>query len=163
MLLFTTSEKLESQSICRRKNSQIEFRGKILTRGPDFAMKSLQTAKQYCQIYYHSDSLCILVNNSSYVSVWKEYNRNSQVKSKQKQESAPEPEQSIPIKLNPELLSRYQQKLTEYIGPIASVICAYALAENPEPEVKQFIKAIAQQIPDKDRAKELERRLLDSF
>ena len=104
MLLFTTREKLELQSVRVQKSSQIVFRNKILTRGPDFAIKLWQTAKQYCQIYYHSDSLCILVDRSFYVSVWKEYDRTLQVKSKQKQESAPEPEQPIQIKLNSELL-----------------------------------------------------------
>ncbi|MGF1486938.1 MAG: hypothetical protein ACFBSE_07480 [Prochloraceae cyanobacterium] len=163
MLLFTTREKLELQSVRGQKSSQIVFRDKILTRGPDFARKLWQKAKQYCESYYNSDILCVLVDHSSYVSIWKEYDRNPEIASKQEQTGATETDRSVEIELTPELISRYQQELAEYIGPIAALVCEQALAENPNLEIKEFIKTISDRVPDRDRAEELEKRLLSSL
>lgn len=177
MLLFTTREKFDLQSIQGQKSSQIVFRNKVLTRGPDFARKLWKSAKKYCETYYNSDSLCLLVEHASYVSVWKEYDdisgskdpskQNEPGKTQSKSEAiATETESKdrpIEIELNQEFASYCQQELAEFIGPIAGVVCTRTLAENPNLEVKKFIAELAKQIPDKDLAKEFEQRLLASL
>lgn len=68
--------------------------------------------------------------------------------------------QANKIELDADFIIYCQQELTQYIGPIATVICERTLAENPNLKVRQFIKTIAFQIPDRDRAIEFEQRLL---
>ena len=162
MLLVTTSDKLELQSLPGHKTSQIIFRNKILTRGPDFAAKLWQTAKQYCERYYDPNRLCVLVEHSSYVSVWKENNEMpTDVREKKTQVLALETQQPIQIELNDESIARCKQELAEFIGPISSIVCDQILAENPNIKIQEFIKAIAKQVPDKDKADEFELRFID--
>jgi eukaryotic-like serine/threonine-protein kinase len=60
---------------------------------------------------------------------------------------------SIPLKaelipqLNSEFVERCQQKLTEFIGPIAAIICQQTLQQKPKSE-NDFIKSLAKQIPN---------------
>ncbi len=53
--------------------------------------------------------------------------------------------------LNIEFVERCQQKLTEFIGPIAAIVCEQALQQKPSSE-SDFIKSLAKQIPNKDDA-----------
>lgn len=161
MLLYTTREKLELQSIPGNKSSQIVFQNKLLTRGPDFARKLWEKAKQYCESCYDPNSLCVLVEHPAYVSVWKEDNEIAALKQRNTPKTAPDPEKITPVELNTELISRAQAELAQFIGPIASLICDRTLAEgNHNLDGKEFIKALAAQIPDSDEAKVFERRLL---
>jgi eukaryotic-like serine/threonine-protein kinase len=49
--------------------------------------------------------------------------------------------------LNSDFVERCQQKLTEFIGPIATIVCQQALQQKPSSE-HDFIKNLAQQIPN---------------
>lgn len=153
MLLFTTKEKLELQNISRSNTYQIIFRNKVLTRGPDFSKNSKEIALEFCKIHYGCDRLCLLVEHPNYLSLWKEYNNNEMEKTESSQQ------QLSQISLDGKFFSYCQQELAELIGPIAFQICTHE-AENSNLEVEKFIKAISKQIPDKDRAKKFEQRLL---
>lgn len=161
MLLFTTREKLELQSIPGGKSSQIVFQNKLLTRGPDFARKLWEKAKKYCESSYDPDSLCVLVEHPAYVSVWKEDNESATVGDIATQQRENFAESTSRIEINRDLIVRSQQELAQLIGPIAKLICDRTLAEgNHHMDGREFIKALAEQIPDRDEAKKFERRML---
>jgi eukaryotic-like serine/threonine-protein kinase len=65
----------------------------------------------------------------------------------------------IAQQLNSKFVERCQQKLTEFIGPIAAIICERALQQNLSSE-NEFIKSLAKQIPNSEDAGEFQKCLL---
>jgi eukaryotic-like serine/threonine-protein kinase len=61
--------------------------------------------------------------------------------------------------LNSEFVERCQQKLTEFIGPIAAIICEQALQQKPRSE-NEFIKSLAKQISNSEDAGAFQKCLL---
>lgn len=164
MLLFTTREKLELQSVPAGKSSQIVFQNKLLTRGPDFARKLWEKAKKYCENSYDPNSLCVLVEHPAYVSVWKEDSENAVEKAIETVTAEKSSAQTNRIELDTESIARARKELAQFIGPIASLVCDRTLAEgNHNMDGREFIKALAKQIPDSDEAKIFERRLLSGI
>ncbi|MDJ0714162.1 MAG: hypothetical protein QNJ54_08065 [Prochloraceae cyanobacterium] len=167
MLLYTTREKLELQSTPGNASSQIIFQDKLLTRGPDFAKNLKEAAIGFCKLYSQSKSLCLLVENSSYLSIWKEEFKKD-AKSKQNKQTQKEklatptanPLQGNDLPVNLEFFARCQQELTELIGPIAAVICKETFYDNPGMKQIEFVKALAEEISCSGKAMEFEKRLL---
>lgn len=62
-------------------------------------------------------------------------------------------------KLDPDFRQNCQQELAELIGPIASLICQRILNQNPQISRREFLEALAQQIPDQKKAVEFRNRL----
>ena len=60
--------------------------------------------------------------------------------------------------LNPAFLKRCRQELADCIGPIASLILEDTLAQHPNLEPQQLIKALAAEIPHPKRAEEFKQR-----
>lgn len=58
-----------------------------------------------------------------------------------------------------DFVSRCQQELAEFIGPIASVICKRILNQNPNLSRSELIEALAQKIPDRQQAQTFRQRL----
>ncbi|NJK28987.1 MAG: hypothetical protein HC851_09320 [Acaryochloris sp. RU_4_1] len=55
-----------------------------------------------------------------------------------------------------------QEQLAEIIGPIAYMICDRTLAQTPDLKLMDFVKALAQQIPNQQKALEFQRRVFGS-
>lgn len=53
-----------------------------------------------------------------------------------------------------------RQELAEVIGPIASLICDRTLTQNPNLRLMDFVNALAQQIPDSQKALDFQKRIL---
>jgi eukaryotic-like serine/threonine-protein kinase len=62
------------------------------------------------------------------------------------------------LQLDSEFVERCQQKLTEFIGPIAAIICEQALQRKPKSE-NEFVKSLAKQIPNGKDAGEFQQCL----
>ncbi|MEM9926617.1 MAG: serine/threonine-protein kinase [Cyanobacteria bacterium P01_D01_bin.50] len=62
---------------------------------------------------------------------------------------------------NPDFLDHCRRELTSFVGPFASVVIRDTLEENPDLTPKQLIKTLVDGIPNKKRAKEFEKRILE--
>jgi serine/threonine protein kinase len=86
---------------------------------------------------------------------------NSNPKSSPSQGSiniTPDPNKSDLI--TPDFVSRCQEELTQLIGPMASIVCKRTISKNPELSVEEFVKKLAQKIPNQQQAFEFEKSLL---
>jgi serine/threonine protein kinase len=63
-------------------------------------------------------------------------------------------------RLDPNFISRCQQELAQFIGPMASIICQRILSKNPTISPTDFVEALAHKIPDPKQAEEFQRRVL---
>ncbi len=171
MLLYTTREKLELQTTPGNASSQIIFQDKLLTRGPDFAKNLKEAAIGFCKMYNKSKSLCLLVENSSYLSIWKEeFKKDTTSKTNKEPQTqklanptanpVQENKQENNLPVNLEFLARCQKELTELIGPIAAVICKETFYDNPGIKQIEFVKALAREISCSGKAMEFENSLL---
>ena len=59
-----------------------------------------------------------------------------------------------PISLNPQFVNYCQRELATFVGPLASVMTQQTLEENPDIPSKEFVKVLAQTIPDPQRAED---------
>ncbi|MGK7917760.1 MAG: hypothetical protein AB4038_19835 [Prochloraceae cyanobacterium] len=162
MFLFTTREKLQLQSVPGDNSSEIIFQNKLLTRGPDFAKNVREAAIGFCRSYAGQKHLCLLVENSSYLSVWKEESQTATINKINKSDNQ-ELATSTRIRqlpLDSSFISRCQQELAELIGPIAIVICERTVSENPTIGRTQLVKLLAKEISDREQAQSFQRRLL---
>lgn len=66
----------------------------------------------------------------------------------------------IPLHLDEFEIAYCQKELAEIIGPIASLICDRTLTQNPHLRLMDFVKALAQHIPDQQQALDFQRRVL---
>lgn len=64
--------------------------------------------------------------------------------------------------LEPDFIQYCQQELAEFIGPIATLVCQRTLLQNPQFLAGEFIKELAQKIPDSQQSLEFQRRVLSS-
>jgi eukaryotic-like serine/threonine-protein kinase len=62
-------------------------------------------------------------------------------------------------RLDATFISRCQQELAEFIGPMASIVCQRMLSKHPGITAADFVEALAQKIPDREQAQEFQRRL----
>ena len=69
----------------------------------------------------------------------------------------PQPSQN---QISSEFVNQSRQKLAEFIGPMASIVCTQTLARNPSLSNREFIEAIAKKIPDAQDAQKFIKSLL---
>ncbi|MEA5510363.1 serine/threonine-protein kinase [Crocosphaera sp. UHCC 0190] len=62
--------------------------------------------------------------------------------------------------LAPSFVARCQAELAELIGPMASIICQKTWKKNPNASADEFVKALAQKIPDPQKAQGFQQKLL---
>jgi predicted regulator of Ras-like GTPase activity (Roadblock/LC7/MglB family) len=62
------------------------------------------------------------------------------------------------LKLTPDFIDSCQQELTEYIGPIASIVCKRTLSKNHHIEAYEFVKILSEHIRDRQQALEFQNR-----
>ena len=62
--------------------------------------------------------------------------------------------------ISQEFIGRCRQELAEFIGPMANIVCERTLAQNPNISQTEFVRALAQKIPNGEQAEEFKRRLL---
>jgi|GEM_PF-3238874 len=67
---------------------------------------------------------------------------------------------SVPLDLDEFEIAYCQKELAESIGPIASLICDRVLSQNPHLRLMDFVKVLAQHIPDQQMAFDFQRRVL---
>ncbi|MGK7874082.1 MAG: hypothetical protein AB4426_12440 [Xenococcaceae cyanobacterium] len=98
MFSTTTIQELELQSVPGPSQSQLVFQNKLLTRGPDFSKNLREAAINFCQKYYSSKLLCLLVESQYYLTVWlenPETSISSELDKKSESQSPPVQKQSI--------------------------------------------------------------------
>ncbi len=61
----------------------------------------------------------------------------------------------------PVFLPAPKKILSEFIGPIASIVCKKTLSKNPDLTIQQFIDAVAKKIPSSEDSIELQHTLLE--
>ena len=157
MFLLTTKEKLQFQSVPGDSSSQIIFQNKLLTRGPDFAKNLQEVAMEFCRTYAGPKNLCLVVENSSYLSVWKEDSETATLNS-DNQRLLNSAQKQIPLESS--FISRCQQELAELIGPIAFLVCERTVSENPTIGRTQLVQFLAEQISAREQAQRFKKRLL---
>ncbi|NJM72029.1 MAG: serine/threonine protein kinase [Scytonema sp. RU_4_4] len=64
-----------------------------------------------------------------------------------------------PVSIEPEFLEFVGRELTSFIGPFASVLVKHTLKQSPNIEQKEFIEALAEAIPDAQRAQDFRNRI----
>ncbi|NMG09142.1 serine/threonine-protein kinase [Brasilonema sp. UFV-L1] len=64
-----------------------------------------------------------------------------------------------PVSLEPEFLEFVGRELTSFIGPFSSVLVKHTLQESPNIQQQEFIEALAEAIPDAQRAQEFRNRI----
>ena len=64
------------------------------------------------------------------------------------------------IQVSPEFIQRCREELSEFIGPIATIICNRAVSENPNISKLELLQVLAQKIPNSKQAQEFQQRLL---
>jgi len=79
-MIFLTEQEFTSQTKNSKKNSQIVFRDRILTRGPVFSKKSRNKAIDFVQKYQKNLIFCLLVENDWSLTVWIDKENNSHLK-----------------------------------------------------------------------------------
>ncbi|MDJ0509173.1 MAG: serine/threonine-protein kinase [Crocosphaera sp.] len=62
--------------------------------------------------------------------------------------------------IDPDFVDRCQSALAELIGPMASLICQKTVKKNPQISPEEFVKTLAQKIPDPDKASSFQDKLL---
>jgi serine/threonine protein kinase len=62
--------------------------------------------------------------------------------------------------LDPSFISRCQQELAQFIGPMASIVCQRIVSKNPKLSAAEFVAALAQKIPDPKQAEAFQKRVL---
>lgn len=67
---------------------------------------------------------------------------------------------SFNVKVTPEFIARCRQELTEFIGPMANIICQRIIKQNPNMSKSEFCNSLAEIIPNSQQAKEFKQRLI---
>ena len=62
--------------------------------------------------------------------------------------------------LSPEFVHQCRRELAEFIGPIATIICDQTLAHSPYLSNSEFVRALAERIPDSQISQQFQQKLL---
>jgi hypothetical protein len=137
-MIFITQQELTQLS--KNAPKEVTFQDKIYIHGADFSSEMIDAAVEFCQLYVDRLSL-LLVDCQSYLSVWIE-----------KEKFIPDV-QSTKNQLDPDFIFLCEQKLSEFIGPIASLVCQYTFNQNPKINKTELIQSLAEHIDDPQAAK----------
>jgi hypothetical protein len=156
-MFFLTEEELGIQNIPVHRSSKILFKNKFFTRGPDFAKNSREAAISFChQKQTESNVVCLLVEHQLYLTVWIEQKTKTEI-SQDTKTSTKSPKDDL-LDRDLDFVNRCQRELAEIIGPIATIVCQRTITKNPAITKIEFVKALAEQIPDRTQAKEFQQR-----
>jgi hypothetical protein len=137
-----TSNQLELMDIFPDKSAKLIFKGKEFVKGTSFSIKNKKTSIEFCLNEEEQGHQCLLVEDSTSVTVWKCAGV----------ESSNSPGSLLKKK---ELTDRCRLALTKCIGPMATFIIDELADDLERMSQKEMIDAIAEQIPDS--------KLADSF
>jgi hypothetical protein len=136
-----TEAELVNMGIHADQSPMIFFQGKCFHRGPSFSLKNRAIGISYCQREESRGYNFLLVENKTSVTVWKE------------EQAVVVVDSQLQVKRQ-HLLDNCRQELMKCIGPMASLIIDELTPEADSLEAEQFIKLIAEQIPDAKLAQE---------
>lgn len=145
MIFLTTKQKLLQEVNNAPNGAVITWRDKKYVHGPDFAAETeYDAAVEFCQKVGHSS--CLLVDNGSYLSVWIEKKNAIQVPTDK-------------VRLKKDFIVCASAKLAEFIGPIATLVCRNALAQNPTIAKAELIQILAEYIQNPQQASSFKHQL----
>jgi serine/threonine-protein kinase len=64
-----------------------------------------------------------------------------------------------PVSQNPQFIVYCKQQLTNFVGPLASMVMEQTLADNPDIVSKDFVEVLAQKIPNAQRAESFRKNI----
>ena len=166
-----TLEEFLSQAIDAPKITQKIYNSKILIKGPIFSLGNEESAVKYAD-KYPQGLLCLLVKTKYYFQVWQEEQKEqagigeeenrktiADTYTDTSSDSADDPLQS---KYTKELVKVAKNLLSEYIGPIAGVICKKILSKHPDLTARELINTLAKRINSPEKSLEF-KNILERF
>jgi hypothetical protein len=155
------AEELESQGLLHATTSELVLQGKKLFKSVSISKRFRQAAMDMCQKELEAGRFCVLIEISSFFTLWKQKIEPNSVVESTSVETPPEEISDITSdSLTNEFLNLCQQKLNRYIGPIAEYIIEDLLEENPELKADQLVRLISDEIPNSSQSKEFKEQLL---
>ncbi len=143
----------ESKSSSNGNQNQKIYNQRVINKGPIFSLQNKDVAIRYCQ--ENKNNLCILVENKNYFQSWEE--KKELVKTKTSSSSAKT--ESSRQEINEEFLALVKNILSEYIGPIAGIICKKTVTQNPNLTPQKLIDILAEKIPTDEDSSEFKNKL----
>ena len=158
-------EEFNAQCSVNDNSLKKTYRGKTLVGGPVFPLTDIKAAKSYCEIFGQKQTgeICLIVKDKSFIRIWTEVNTIeepqesfSSLPSSTTKEAS---KHSTPIET--EFVNNCQILLSEYVGPIAQIICKKALAKKPNSTRAEFIEILAKKISDPQQGQKFKQQLLE--
>lgn len=147
------------------------YQERTVVPGLAFSMTQVEAAQQYCQKYtsQKDGAICIIVREKSFLRVWSEISSGQQKPAEEQHNvasnlSLSEEKDEISdncLIVEEEFVDVCQTILTEYIGPVAPIICKKTLAKKPKLTRTQFVDILAKKISDPQKAQEFQQALLN--
>lgn len=143
-----------------------QMMSRLPTERPQSAQTILGTLEMLYHRLYGSDSF---ISNFSPAGEPKTHDRDQAIPTRMAPSVTPLPLPPKPhaptfstnqASLDPEFVNRCQSELAELIGPMAAIICQKTFKKNPQQKPEDFIKAVAQKIPDPLKAANFQQKLL---
>lgn len=171
------AEDFNKQTTLGKNRTQKIYRDKVLIQGPVFALDQESLALQYCKSYLkkNSGSYCLIVKERYYFQLWKEEQTikksiKANLESDKKRPtpllkdnilSVPKVNQlSLNINIVLDFIDLCKRLLSQSIGPYANIFCETTLFENPNIDCHEFIRILADQIPDIEQSQQFKKTLL---
>ena len=151
-------EEFQEQSVAGANSREKIYQEKTIIAGPVFSLANLKAADQYCHKFTKeaAGATCIIVKEKSFFRIWSETLQNKQqTPIKQTKEIS-----TNPLAIEAEFVAICQKLLTEYIGPVAPIVCKKTLAKNANLTREQFVEILAKKISDPQQAKEFQQAVL---
>lgn len=159
-------EEFKAQSSTGENSWEKIYQGKILVAGPIFSLQNLKAAILYCRRFTRKTdgAICIIVRDKSFLRIWNENLQNNQKKGKSPKKvssksSRVKNKKKVPANSSPveaDFIDFCQKLLTEYIGPVAPILCKKTLAKNPNLTPEEFVKILVKKISNSQQAKEFQ-------
>lgn len=168
MTVLSIEEFNQQSSSVANSNKKI-YQGKKIAPGPIFSLANLNPAVKYCQKFTQEQdgAVCIIVREKSFLQIWSEILADRQQTSIKQQNissknSSPEKTRKIigffaPI--DTDFVKLCQTFLTEYIGPVAPIVCKKTLAKKPSLTHEQFVDILAKKISNPQQAEEFRSKI----
>ncbi|BAQ60991.1 hypothetical protein GM3708_1397 [Geminocystis sp. NIES-3708] len=152
-------EELRNQGILNLANSELFHQGQKLVKSISISKRLKQMAINICQQEYQAGRVCIVVENESHFTIWKQKIDN-QLKKKITSDSPSE--SKIEVKpLDAQLISVCEKQLGQYVGPISKFIVDDLVAENPHITSKKLVNLVSEEIPDESHREEFKKYFIN--
>lgn len=157
-------EKFNEQSSSVAQSSERIYQGKNIVPGPIFSLANFKPAVMYCKGFSkkRNGAICIIVREKGFLRIWSETLASSQKTSSKN--SSSEKVKEISVNCQPveaDFVKVCQTLLTEYIGPVAPIICKKTLAKNANLTREQFVEILAEKISDPQQSQEFQQAALN--